>query len=439
MRRTSPAFHPSPPSSVRSASSSASSIPDPSTRSVRPSSHLRPSNRVHAHSHIHPLTISNLPPFTVTPYHSSIAPRFAPSTSPPSPTFSTRGRCTPSLPSHAPVDPTANAPPPFVRLLRPPPLQSLGEGEVAVRREAGWLEEEEGARRVEEEERVAEYRRRVRGRVREREWRRRQEEEERTRSLPLSMQQLVYGRGGAAQAECRQQGHEQAKEQLTCDSRPLVVDDLRTSVQSESFEAERRRLALLCDRPSRAEEATYQRRIHCLASLRERQEALRIKAAFAQQRQRPPQRPPPQAAPPPAPQSPSPPPPPPPPPARPAPNQRHFLSSFISASMPVSPRHFPSTSKLPRVWDELQRRLLRLDVAIGPLCACSQGGGQGVGRGLVHLSGCQWRGREDDYARALLRWCEELERARGEEAVQRLREQLNTPTQQQPLVDGSGG
>ena len=389
------------------------------------SSHLLLSNPIHPHL----LDPSPLSPFIITPYHPSITPRFAPSTTPSSPTPSARGRCTPSIPFDAAVDPTANAPPPFVRLLRPASLQlGEGEGEVAVRREAGWLEEDEWVRRVEEEELVVEYRARVKERVRQRERRRRKEEEERTRSLPLAMQQLVYGSAGG-QAECRQPGREKAKELLSGDNRPLLVDDLRVSGRSESHEVERQRHALLFGRPSRAEAASYQRRIHRLAGLRERQEALRVKTALAAQRQRRRRQPPVESEPPPEVESqPSPPSPTPAPPVHRAPRLRASarFTPWASVSVPASPRQCPSSSlQLPVVWDELQRRLLRLDVAIGPLCACSAGGGQGVGRGLVHASSCQWQGREVDYAQALLGWCEELERARGEEAVQRLQEQLN--------------
>ena len=389
-----------------------------STRSVSRYSN-RSESYVYPHSAIHPLTLPNTPPFIVPTCSSPI-----PSLRSPSPypleeaEWSLRSRsCTPSLPSHLPVDPTANAPASWFHLSRTP-LQLLGEGQVKGRREASWMEDEERARRDEEQQRVRDYAHRVRCRVRAEARRERAEAERRTSALPLPVQQLVYGRTCALPAGApatRPTAAEEEKEQ-TSSAGPLRLDELQSSQQTPARPPTASvapvRWNVDAAALSKAEAAAYQRRIHRLAGYRERQEALRVKAALGHQ---------------PSALQPSPPSPPQLPPPPPAPKAPRRPRSLPSVSTPVSPRSTSASASalidLTAVWGDIERRLLRLDVAVAPLCRCSEGGGQGVGRGLIHRDGCVWTGREREYARAMLSWCEELERARGHEAMGRLREE----------------
>ena len=101
----------------------------------------------------------------------------------------------------------------------------------------------------------------------------------------------------------------------------------------------------------------------------------------------------------------------------PQPAHRHIrhTTSRLPASVPASPRTRPPA--LSWLYDELQRRLRALgDVSVAPLCTCSRGGGRGgVGRGLAHVAGCEWAGRDEAYAMRLLERVQELERVQAEQ------------------------
>ena len=394
-----------------------------STRSVSRISNLLESY-VYPHSAVHPLTLPDCtnPPFIVTPYRdrSSVPGLYDPSPSSPSSSAS-RGRCTPSLPSSVLVDPTGNGPASFWRLFRgaASSLQGQGVGEVRGRREAGWQQEEEHRRREEETQRVLHYRKCVHDRLRAYEKRRRQEAEERTRALPLALQQLVYGRRPHQEAEQRTEQKEAARP-------PLRVRQLQDSIdepQTTACAAQSTKSVVAAS--SRAEEAAYALRIRRLASHRERQEALRVRALTQRRLSRRQS-----AIAPPIVEAPPAPPPPPSLPRR--PSRRRV---FHPMSVPSSPRSALSPGPPQGLWDALQLRLSRLNAAVAPLCRCSEGGGQGVGRGVPHREGCRYRGDEAAYALTMLRCLEELERVRGIGPIEGYRDRQRPAT----AFSSSGG
>ena len=445
-----------------------SRLPTPPPQPRRPfsrSSNLSESY-VYPHTDIHPLTLADTskPRFHTTtkptppPLEQSI---FLPTSPlPPSPSASLVDLCLPrtSTPACVHVDPTYNAPLSVALAgasLDRFALSTLSANTLHRSRQAVEEDEEEGRRRKDEEVRVKYARQAARRRVAEEERRKREEVDRRIQRLPLHVRQLVYQRWEQAtttnetqlqtsevatvseNASVNSQTTQPAATAAPDTQHTMYVHDLEDPALANQTAATQRpdgtTAAVRHDsgsvggRPvmSRDEQRLFQLRVQQLARHKERLElhrviALRKQEAAHRQHEKQERRKQQQEAamhqrqqqqhedtiratqPPP-----------------PAHGQRRPLRH--SASVPATPRNRPPM--LSWLYDELERRLRTLgDVSVAPLCACSRGGGGGVGRGLTHLTACVWVGRDEAYAMKLLERVEELERAKAEQ-VQEEKEQ----------------